>query len=334
MLLDAVPRTIISVQHPRLSPADIYKSDMRWYTTAELCSILSRFDAIHIVGDSMMRHLAQSLNVYLREDIVTGARTTWLSGNPDGLDCSCRTVFDKHDCATEGYAAIGTADLWEHDPNSVKCGVRMREAKLSAGKSQGKGGIASVDFLASMKGPPEDREVSDFRKSIQSGKKEAFVFGQGGWDDFEMEPAKKWIEAFEGALADEMPSFIRPPVTTAEKKGDEEKTGDAIGKPVLARRADDWRSKFPVSKDHPPRLWVSPNAQGVHKNPFFVLGQNNIKLMGFETGMRSWLADRGFDSLGIFNLTVQSTSLDGTHATMESNLVKAMMVSASFLEFC
>lgn len=102
--------------------------------------------------------------------------------------------------------------------------------------------------------------------------------------------------------------------------------------PGLIRRRnrddEDWRAQFtrPPQPKGPPRLWISPNAQGLHKNPFFVLGQNNIKLMSFEREMRGWLQDRGFDVLGMFNLTVQSESLDGTHASMESNLVKAMMV--------
>lgn len=50
--------------------------------------------------------------------------------------------------------------------------------------------------------------------------------------------------------------------------------------------------------------------------------------MRFEREVREWLGERGWDTLGMFNLTVQSVSLDGTHATMESNLVKSMMVSS------
>ena len=58
------------------------------------------------------------------------------------------------------------------------------------------------------------------------------------------------------------------------------------------------------------------------------MGVGNIKLMGFERDIMPWLDKRGWDSLGTFNLTVQSLSEDGTHATMEANLVKAMMVSS------
>lgn len=142
-------------------------------------------------------------------------------------------------------------------------------------------------------------------------------------------------------MADAIPEFVRPPPPTPKKDDAKASSGpipeskDAAGAPgaITPRSADkdveDWRHEFLAklpARDVPPRLWISPNAQGLHKNPFFVLGQNNIKLMNFERAMRAWLEPRGFDTLGIFNLTVQSASLDGTHASMESNLVKAQMV--------
>ncbi|KAL9053665.1 MAG: hypothetical protein Q9162_004616 [Coniocarpon cinnabarinum] len=308
---------------------------MRWYTTSELCTILSRFRAIHLVGDSMMRHLAQSLNILLREDLSTGARATWRPGNPKNLDCQCHTLFDEHDCAREGFAAIGTEMVYMNDAGSMKCPQST---------------TAVIDFLPSVKDPPKEGELAEFKKGVKNGgEREVFVFGQGGWDDFEVEPAQRWISAFEGAMGEVVEGFERPPPPPPSPKEEEEKnkkddaskpapeTKDATG-PILKSRDDSIpdssvdasiKTRAPRSlavNDPPPRLWISPNAQGLHKNPFFVLGQNNIKLMTFEREMRAWLSWRGFDVLGMFNLTVQSESLDGTHANMESNLVKAMMV--------
>ena len=51
--------------------------DMRWFTTAEVCEILGRFEKIIVVGDSMMRHVVGALNVLLREDLGYGAVTDW-----------------------------------------------------------------------------------------------------------------------------------------------------------------------------------------------------------------------------------------------------------------
>lgn len=95
--------------------------DMRWFNTDEICNILSRFDNIYMLGDSMVRHLAQGVNVFLREDLYTGARATWQFGNPPELDCHCHTLFENHTCASEGFAAVGTQDLLEKDRASVAC---------------------------------------------------------------------------------------------------------------------------------------------------------------------------------------------------------------------
>lgn len=51
--------------------------DMRWFSTEEVCEILSRFEKVIIVGDSMMRHVIGSINVLLRKDLGYGAVTDW-----------------------------------------------------------------------------------------------------------------------------------------------------------------------------------------------------------------------------------------------------------------
>jgi hypothetical protein len=50
--------------------------DMRWFSTEEICEVLRRFSRVVIVGDSMMRHLAGSINVLLRKDLGYGAVKT------------------------------------------------------------------------------------------------------------------------------------------------------------------------------------------------------------------------------------------------------------------
>lgn len=50
---------------------------MRWFTTDEICDILSRFEKVIVVGDSMMRHVVGALNVLLRQDLGYGAVTNW-----------------------------------------------------------------------------------------------------------------------------------------------------------------------------------------------------------------------------------------------------------------
>ena len=51
--------------------------DMRWFSTEEICEILSRFEKVIIIGDSMMRHVIGSINVLVRKDLGYGAVTDW-----------------------------------------------------------------------------------------------------------------------------------------------------------------------------------------------------------------------------------------------------------------
>jgi hypothetical protein len=51
--------------------------DMRWFSTAEICSIVARFEKVYIVGDSLMRNLASALNILIREDMLHGALMDW-----------------------------------------------------------------------------------------------------------------------------------------------------------------------------------------------------------------------------------------------------------------
>lgn len=50
---------------------------MRWFPTEEICEILSRFEKVIILGDSMMRHVVGSINVLIRKDLGYGAVTDW-----------------------------------------------------------------------------------------------------------------------------------------------------------------------------------------------------------------------------------------------------------------
>lgn len=100
---------------------------MRWYDTSEVCDIVSKFDVIYIIGDSMARHLAQTMNVFLRADLVEGARATWEGsgrngpGGPNGLNCRCREVISDKMCFLTGFAAIGTEEVSRNAPETFKC---------------------------------------------------------------------------------------------------------------------------------------------------------------------------------------------------------------------
>ena len=49
--------------------------DMRWSTTEEVCEIVSCFDKVIAIGDSMMRHVVGALNVLLRASAMVQSQT-------------------------------------------------------------------------------------------------------------------------------------------------------------------------------------------------------------------------------------------------------------------
>lgn len=120
-----------------------------------------------------------------------------------------------------------------------------------------------------------------------------FIFGHGVWNDFEPAKTKRWIEQFDNAFLAEMPAFFADGILGT--------------------------ARFP-------RLFISPHAQSFQKMDMFHLGQNNFKAVRHAQEVMPWVRSRGYDVLGTYNLTVQSSSRDGTHTSLGSNLVKAMMV--------
>jgi hypothetical protein len=52
--------------------------DMRWFSTEEICEILSRFEKVFITGDSLMRNVISALNILLRKDMERGALMDWM----------------------------------------------------------------------------------------------------------------------------------------------------------------------------------------------------------------------------------------------------------------
>ncbi|KAL9609447.1 MAG: hypothetical protein Q9167_005776, partial [Letrouitia subvulpina] len=95
--------------------------DMRWFSTEEICEILSRFEKVVIVGDSMMRHVVGSINVLIRKDLGYGAVTDWNFSPEERQDCFCNYQFNVKACSVQGI--FRTADVIKNDPESVACPV-------------------------------------------------------------------------------------------------------------------------------------------------------------------------------------------------------------------
>lgn len=75
-----------------------------------------------------------------------------------------------------------------------------------------------------------------------------------------------------------------------------------------------------------PFLWVGPAAAGHLKPPGLVLSQGNNALWRYTTEMVKEAEGREMEALGMYNLTLQARSWDGTGYASRVALVQAMMV--------
>lgn len=74
-----------------------------------------------------------------------------------------------------------------------------------------------------------------------------------------------------------------------------------------------------------PRLYLSPVAQGARSYTINVQN-DNIVLQHMVKQVVPGMRDRGWEHLGRFNSSVQASSADGVHTSLEVDLLSAMMV--------
>lgn len=252
---------------------------MEWFTTSEICSILSRFDHIYFIGDSLIRNIAQAMMVLIRGDLVDGGRATWRNDTIDTDDCHCRGVFHKGECIF--WSAIDTEMVLENDPASILCPASEP--------------LASTSWVSLLNYPLTQERLDElgtiFKSKIASGR-EVFVVDHGLWNGLEAETTMAWLEQLDDAMRRHMPAYFEPDLDPA---------------------------MFP-------RLYLTPSAQGENKPEIYTFSQNNNQMLRHITTVKPFVQDLGYEHLGLYNLTVQATTPDGTHPSMENNLMKAMMV--------
>ncbi|KAI9848247.1 MAG: hypothetical protein M1838_000603 [Thelocarpon superellum] len=88
----------------------------RWYSTAEICMILDRFDGIIFVGDNTLRQVYAAFNVLLRENAALGALKQWEMNESERGACRCESQFIKADCAR--FAVAESEEVKKNDAGS------------------------------------------------------------------------------------------------------------------------------------------------------------------------------------------------------------------------
>lgn len=75
-----------------------------------------------------------------------------------------------------------------------------------------------------------------------------------------------------------------------------------------------------------PFLWLGPAAAGHLKPPGQILSQGNNALWHFTVEMAKEARSREMDALGLYNMSLQASSWDGSAYGEKVALVQAMMV--------
>ncbi|KAI9670742.1 MAG: hypothetical protein M1817_003852 [Caeruleum heppii] len=155
--------------------------DMRWFSTNEICEILSRFEKVIFVGDSMMRHVIGSINVLIRKDL--------------GRDCFCNFQFNVKACSIQGI--YKTADVVKNDPESVACPA----------------GSIDVMIEQMIKFPIPPEETDRFKELLGTTKPQkpyAFVFGHGLWNDLDLQATLNWLDELLALTTAQLPYLDAP----------------------------------------------------------------------------------------------------------------------------
>ena len=95
---------------------------------------------------------------------------------------------------------------------------------------------------------------------------------------------------------------------------------------------DEWVTLADSSTRNVPFLWLGPNAAGHLKPPGQILSQGNNALWHYTIHMEKEARFRELDALGMYNLTLQAVSWDGSNYGIKVALVQAMMVRHFYWE--
>ncbi|KAK9446484.1 uncharacterized protein V1518DRAFT_423871 [Limtongia smithiae] len=163
--------------------------DMRWFDRGDICSILSKFDRIFFIGDSMMRHAVGAMHIFLREDLGYGAVTQWNFRPDERESCFCEGQFDTLKCAVQGI--FNSEDVVKFDPDSMHCDARSLDIQNHV--------ITTY--------PPSSGELQSLGDAISvrsSNKPVAFVYSQGHYNDLNPEATSGWITAIQRIISERL----------------------------------------------------------------------------------------------------------------------------------
>ena len=262
----------------------------RWYSTSETCMILERFDAVVFIGDDMVRHIYAAFNMLLRQNLATGGLKQWDMKESERDMCRCDSQLIKPECAK--YIVTESEDVRKNDFGS---------------------GHPSPYYCSRIESPSHSRFVLELTSS--TGVPHFFL-------PITSSPAPEELRtSFTAMLAKDPDSY--KPIAVIHSLG----LATSLSWPAATASMDEWVTLADASQRNVPFLWLGPNAAGHLKPPGQIMSQGNNALWHYTTEMAKEAKSRELDALGMYNLTLQAASWDGSNYAQQVVLVQVMMVS-------
>jgi len=308
--------------------------DMRWYSTHEACEIMSRFEQVMIVGDSLNRHLVNALYIMLRGDLALGGIREW----------------DVETLIKNEHSTSSTAQDWEASPeteainpvatNPCRCRTQFYKScsKLVVSDSDWiKGNDSATPLMCGaplrltyhpLKRWPLTQELLDgfIEKMPQEkpSKPVAIVMDHALWNNVNITETTWFIDQVMGEVRRRVrwtmedvelaESIITDAITTDNSRDINDISNNTVQpQPLLIP----WSADFVPWSPYLPKLFVTPSAGGHLKAADLLATQSMNRLFSFENKIKPVVKGRrGFEFLGMWNMSIQSSSPDGTHPTM------------------
>lgn len=111
----------LCLTHLRLTPAVTADCSYRWYSTAQICEILQKFDGIIFAGDQSLANVYAGFNILLRRNLATGSLKDWEMNPQEIKNCSCNSQFTDASCMSHRISSSNQVDNSEDSQYHYAC---------------------------------------------------------------------------------------------------------------------------------------------------------------------------------------------------------------------
>lgn len=264
----------------------------RWYSTTEICMILERFDTTVFIGDDTLKHVYAAFNMLLRENIAMGALMQWDLTESERVSCRCDSQFMKSECSKHFVTD-----------------------SLAVSNNDNNGGHKSPYHCDRKSTVPLNQTP---QKLTRPGTPHMFL-------PITDSPAPADLHSHFTSLLAKDPDAYKPvPVIHSLS------LATSLSWSSATSSMDEWVSLADASGRNVPYLWLGPNAAGHLKPPGRILSEGNNAIWHYTLETAKEARARQVDALGMYNLTLQANSWDGSNYGLRVALVQAMMVRLLF----